>query len=155
MNHDMNIPLRSTLHLCLVLLLLKVHCAAVHLSSPLQSRCPSSGHGDNVMPVLGFLFVCADGTLRARVLCALSTQPQPKSRRISLPVAATLTFDLCTTLRVLSLRLTYSYIQLLTRTRMLQLSWISASVVSGLKRAAVGSSLTLSHVSLSLFLWLD
>lgn len=59
---------------CCCMLPLKVHCVAVHLSSSLQLCCPSSGHWDNVMPVLGFLFVCAAGTLWARVLCALSTQ---------------------------------------------------------------------------------
>lgn len=109
---------------CCCLLPLKVHCAAVHLSSSLQLCCPSSGHGDNVMPVLGFLFVCGARTLRARVLCALSTQfPTQKLPHRSSCRCHVNFRSWCRSPRVLSLRLTYSYTQLAARTLVLQ--WLN------------------------------
>lgn len=85
-----------------------------------------------------------------RVLCALSTQPQRKSHRVSLPVAAMLV-SICASL---SLRLTCSYTQLLTATQCCS-SWISAKCCFQSVNAVLSAhSLPSSTLTLFSFDWI-
>lgn len=75
--------------------ILNVHRVVLHLSSSLQLCCPSSGHRDNVMSVLGFLCVCVS----SRSVCQHSLmQLLPSFALLHLSSCrCTVTFDLCAT----------------------------------------------------------
>lgn len=89
------------------------------------------------------------GLWGTRVLCALSTQSQHKSRRVSLPVAAMLVFDVPS-----SYLLSCSYTRLLTGTQRCS-SWISAKCCFQSVNAVLSAHPSLSSpLSLFSFDWI-